>query len=146
MPPMKGHIQADDDSGKLTAQFPAPKRSGPFTAFSRKKFPRRRIFADVCGMWKVAALSRHSPTSLNPLYYTSPCPLVSQINASTTRIHQVTSPPPPHPPSSIKNVMSDLRSGKGAVLPGGGVGFQAVLCGKRGRRALRASEALTEEV
>lgn len=63
------------------------------------------------------------------------------------RIHQVTSPPPPQPPASMLSVLGELRSsGEMAVLPGRGVGLQAVLCAKRGHRALRASAALSEEV
>ncbi len=62
------------------------------------------------------------------------------------RVISVTSPPPPSPPSPpLKTVVADLRRGL-AVLPGGGAGLQAALCGKRGRRALRASEGLSDEV
>lgn len=57
------------------------------------------------------------------------------------------SPPPPVPPlPCIATVVAELRQGKGAVLPGRGAGLQATLCGKRGRRTLRATEGLSDEV
>lgn len=62
------------------------------------------------------------------------------------RVISVTSPPPPVPPPSIIAVVADLRHGRSAVLPGRGAGLQAALCGKRGRRALRTSEGLSDEV
>ncbi|CAM9301244.1 unnamed protein product, partial [Hapterophycus canaliculatus] len=63
------------------------------------------------------------------------------------RIVSVTSPPPPvPPPTSVRTAVEELRLGKRAVVPGRGSGLQATLCGKRGRRALRTSEGLSDEV
>lgn len=55
-------------------------------------------------------------------------------------------PPPTPTPPSVAAVVAELRLGKGAVLPGRAAGLQASLCGKRGRRALQASEGLSDEV
>lgn len=39
-----------------------------------------------------------------------------------------------------------VRVGEVGVLPGGAAGLRTALCGKRRRNALRAAEALSEEV
>lgn len=77
----------------------------------------------------------------------TPEPLPASSIRNPIRVISVASPPPPvPPPPSVAAVVAQLRQGKGAVLPGRGAGLQAVLCGKRGRRALQTSEGLSDEV
>ncbi|CAN0169388.1 unnamed protein product, partial [Scytosiphon promiscuus] len=91
--------------------------------------------------------NNNSNTHANLYACRFPRPVPPSVPLVPRRVVSVTSPPPPvPPPTPVRTAVNELRLGKRAVVPGRGAGLQAALCGKRGRRALRTSEGLSDEV